>query len=70
MTPRQQKALAMCLAWCKVGQKEHAWRLAKNLAEMSEEQTELPRLLTEAMNSAKLQPTSKGSASSTTATGE
>lgn len=57
----------MCMAWCEVDQKKHAWKLANNLAEMSEELIDLPRLLTEAMQSEKSQPILKDSASNTPA---
>lgn len=50
MTHLQTKALAQCIQWCEVDQKAHAWKLAKELAEIDPHQlADLPQMLTKAM---------------------
>jgi hypothetical protein len=44
-----QKALQTCVMWCEVGQKAHAWELAKTLAKNCAELGTLPEALTEEM---------------------
>jgi hypothetical protein len=46
----KQRWLDMLIAWCEVGQKEHAWKKAKQLAEdCPHELSELPDALTQTM---------------------
>jgi hypothetical protein len=44
--------LAQCIAWCSVGQKAHAWKLANWAAQANPEQlADLPKMLTASQRS-------------------